>query len=107
MDSAIVTKWLDFFYSLNDNFYTMKLNDETAAKKVYDAAIKRFNRAHELWFGDVNMLTLHTKDYLDIIKIANLINNGDTIKAMKQIYNLDTEVRDEIPQDVWDYCDKI
>ena len=81
----------------------MKLNDETAAKKVYDAAIKRFNRAHELWLGDVNMLTVHTKDYLDLIKIANLINANQLTKAMKQIDNLDTEVRDEIPQDVWDY----
>lgn len=85
----------------------MKLNDETAAGKVYDVALKRFNEAHKLWFGDVEMLKVQTTDYLDLIKIANLINNGDTTKAMKQIYNLDTEVRDYIPQDVWDYCDKI
>ena len=85
----------------------MKINDETAAQKVYDVAIARFNKAHKLWLGDVDMLNVQTKDYLDIIKIANLINNGDKVKAMKQIYNLDTEVRDYIPQDVWDYCDKV
>jgi hypothetical protein len=85
----------------------MKLNNETAAGKVYDVAIKRFNKAHELWLGDVEMLTLQSKDYLDLVKIANLINAGEKAKAMKQIYNLDTEVRDYIPQDVWNYCDKI
>jgi hypothetical protein len=53
------------------------------------------------------MLTLQSKDYLDLVKIANLINAGEKAKAMKQIYNLDTEVRDYIPQDVWNYCDKI
>jgi hypothetical protein len=82
----------------------MKLNDETAAGKVYDAAIKRFNRAHELWLGDVDMLNVHAKDYLDIIKVANLINAGERAKAMKKMYDLDTEVRDEIPNDVWNYC---
>lgn len=84
----------------------MKLNYETAARKVHDAAIKRFNRAHELWIGDLNMLTVHTKDYLDIVKIGDLINAAQPTKAMKQIYDLDTEVRDEIPQDVWDWLVK-
>ena len=53
------------------------------------------------------MLKVQTSDYLDLVKIANLINNGQTLKAMKKIHDLDTEVRDEIPQDVWDYCDRI
>lgn len=84
-----------------------KLTDETAAGKVYDAAIKRFNRSHELFLGDVEMLKVQTSDYLDLVKIANLINAGEILTAMKKIYHLDTEVRDEIPQDVWDYCDRI
>ena len=49
----------------------MKLTDETAAGKVYDAAIKRFNRNHELFLGDVEMLKVQTSDYLDLVKIAN------------------------------------
>ena len=85
----------------------MKLTDETASRKVYDVAINRFNRCHKLWLGDVGMMKVQSNDYLDLLKIANLINAGDLIKAMKQIYDLDTEVRDEIPDDVWNYCDKI
>ena len=85
----------------------MKLTDETASAKVYDVAINRFNRCHKLWLGDVAMMKVQTSDYLDLLKIANLIHAGDLIKAMKQIYDLDTEVRDEIPDDVWNYCDKI
>ena len=85
----------------------MKLTDETASQKVYDAAIARFTKAHNLWNGDLEMLKVHTKDYLDLVEIANLIDAGENIKALRKIHKLDTEVRDEIPQDVWDYCDKI
>ena len=84
-----------------------KLTDETAAQKVYEVAIKRFTDSHYIWLGDVEMMKTQSGDYLDLIKIANLINNGDTIKAMKKMYDLDTEVRDYIPDDVWHYCDKI
>lgn len=85
----------------------MNLTNETASQKVYDAAIARFTKAHNLWNGDIQMLTMHTKDYLDLVKIANLIDAGDTVKAMIRIHKLDTELRDEIPNDVWNFCDKI
>jgi hypothetical protein len=85
----------------------MKLTNETASQKVYDAAIARFTKAHDLWNGDIEMLTMHTKDYLDLVKIANLIDDDQMVKAMSKMYKLDTEVRDAIPQDVWDHCDKI
>lgn len=84
-----------------------KLTDETAAQKVYEVALGRFTDAHYQWLGDAEMMKVQGSDYLDLIKIANLINNGDTVKAMKKMQDLDTEVRDYIPDDVWNYCDKI
>lgn len=84
-----------------------KLTDETAASKLFDAALARFTNAHKNFAGDIGMMKVQGSDYLDLTAIANLIKDGETSRAMKKMYDLDTEVRDDIPQDVWDYCDKI
>lgn len=81
----------------------MKLNNETAAEKIYDAALKRFNNAHEIWLGDVHMMQVQTDDYLDLIKVANLVNNEQLGEAAKAMFILDTEVRDTIPDDVFNW----
>lgn len=81
----------------------MKLNNETAAKKIYDAALKRFNIAHQIFLGDVHMMNVYTDDYLDLIKVANLVNNEQLGEAAKAMFILDTAVRDTIPDEVFNW----
>ena len=78
---------------------------ETAARKVWEAAGNRFNNAHKTWAleGDVKMMEIQTKDYLDILKIADLINSDEIKKAARKVMDLDTEVRDDIPDDVYNW----
>lgn len=80
-----------------------KLNCETAADKLYEVAIKRFTDSHYLWLGDVQMMKTQSNDYLDLIKIANLVNGNDISRAAKAMFALDTEVRDYIPSNVFNW----
>jgi len=79
------------------------MNIETAARKVWKAAGNRFNEAHKNWEGDSKMMLIQTKDYLDIIEIADLINSEEIKKAARKVMDLDTEVRDDIPSDVFNW----
>lgn len=83
------------------------LTNETAAQAVYDAAILHFTQSHNIWAGDVRMMKTMTANYLDFIKIANLIQNDQTIKAHAKMCRLDPELRNDIPESVWEHCDKI
>jgi hypothetical protein len=81
----------------------MKLNNETVAEMIYSAAYERFNKAHKAWSKDAKMMQVMTDDYLDLIKIAHLVDSDELNKATKAMFNLDTEVRDDIPEKAYNW----
>ena len=83
------------------------LTNETAAQFVYDAAIRHFTQSHNIWAGDARMMKTMTANYLDLIKIANLIKNDQAVKARSKMCRLDPEVQEDIPESVWAHCDII
>jgi hypothetical protein len=51
---------------------------------------------------DAQMRSMHTDDYEDLCVIANLIEGGADKRSISlAIRNLDTVVRDEIPESVY------
>jgi hypothetical protein len=77
------------------------------AIQLKEAADKYLAWSNKGWAGDAKMLAVGESDYEDLISIALLIEQDEfNNKAIgKAIRNLDTFIRDSIPQNIYDlYC---
>lgn len=73
-----------------------------SAKALAVAALKWLNGHHNIWPTDQEMLKAGTSDYLDLMEIVNMIEAGAEKKAIaKAMWALDTIVRDQIPNKVY------
>lgn len=67
------------------------------AIKLYEAAVKYKQSLGQLYISPV-----YQKDFEDLTSIANMIENNEDAKAIqKAMWNLDTAVRDVIPNKVY------
>ena len=72
------------------------------AKALAVAALKWLNDHHNTWPTDREMLKAGTSDYLDLMEIVNMIEALAEKKAIaKAMWALDTNVRDQIPNKVY------
>ena len=77
----------------------MKNEHAIVLKKAADKYLAWHNKAFE---GDSDMIEFGKKDYDDLISIAGMIENGEDVRKIgKAMWNLDTAVRDVIPDDVF------
>jgi hypothetical protein len=84
----------------------MKLKHPNAIQ-LKEAADKYLAWNNKGWTGDAKMLAVGEKDHEDLISIALMIEQDEfNNKAIgKAIRNLDTFIRDSIPQNIYDiYC---
>jgi hypothetical protein len=84
----------------------MKLKHPNAIKLV-EAADKYLAWNNKSWHGDAKMLAVGKKDHEDLISIALMIEQDEfnTIPIRKAIRNLDTFIRESIPDNIYDiYC---
>lgn len=67
------------------------------AKKLYEAAVEYKQSLGELYLSPV-----YQQDFEDLTSIANMIENNESSEAIqKAMWNLDTAVRDVIPNKVY------
>ena len=85
----------------------MKMNKISAARMVKDAAQDRIDFARNEFPDDDNSLELATEDAKALNKIADMILHADYEMAYNSIEDLDTAVRDEIPQLVYAFLDRM
>jgi hypothetical protein len=70
-----------------------------AARHYRDIGLKYWNGMSD---RDAQMRSMHNADYEDLCIIANLIEGGADKRSISlAIRNLDTAVRDEIPESVY------
>lgn len=84
----------------------MNLNHPSAIK-LRDVATKYRDKLYNNFKNDKDMLKCAEQDYIDLMSIAIMIEENEfNNKAIaKAIRNLDTIVRDTIPDDIYDlYC---
>ena len=77
------------------------------AIKLHDAATKYRVNLYKRFKSDENMLKMAEQDYIDLMSIAIMIEENEfkTKAIARAIGNLDTIVRDTIPNDIYDrYC---
>ena len=80
-----------------------KLTNEHALL-VAQCAFKWLEHSHKNWPDDKDMLKAGTSDYLDLMGIAIKIEQGaPKQKIAKEMWNLDTIVRDQIPNSVYNF----
>jgi hypothetical protein len=85
----------------------MKLTNPNALK-LKETADKYLAWSNKGWSGDAKMLAVGEKDHEDLMSIALLIEQDEfNNKAIgNAIRNLDTFIRESIPQNIYDrYCE--
>lgn len=78
------------------------------ALKLKAVADKYLACNQESFSGDAKMLTVGEKDYADFMNIALMIEQDEfnTIPIRRAIRNLDTFIREYIPDNIYDlYCE--
>jgi hypothetical protein len=67
------------------------------AKKLYEAAVN-----YKQSLGALNLSPVYQQDFENLTSIATMIENNEDAKAIqKAMWNLDTAVRDVIPNKVY------
>lgn len=74
------------------------------AQQVAARAFKWVTHSHNTWQDDLGMLKSGATDYLDLMEIAIMIESNQPKKNIaRKMWDLDTVVRDEIPNQVYDF----
>lgn len=67
------------------------------ANNLYEAAVK-----YKQSLGELSISPVYQQDFEDLTSIANMIENNEDAKAIqKAMWDLDTAVRDVIPNKVY------
>jgi len=77
--------------------------------KITKAMLNEFEKAIKAWdcpdslTSDKSMVNCYNKDRRDLMVVLNNLKKGNFQKAHDKLYWLDTIVRDQVPNDVYDY----
>jgi hypothetical protein len=85
----------------------MKMNKISAARLLRQVAKDRVDFARNEFPDDASSLELAQSDFRDLNRIASMIEYADYNMAYNKIGDLDTAVRDEIPQLVYAFLDRM
>ena len=78
-------------------------------KKLTKIQLAKFEKAIKAWVcpdsltSDESMVNCYAKDRRDLTVVLNNLKKGNFKKAHDKLYWLDTIVRDQVPNDVYDY----
>jgi hypothetical protein len=88
-----------------DAWICPNLPKPTKLTKGLAKVIKRYldDVKREIAAEDYGMANCYATDALDLIDIMSEVNAGNQATARRKIENLDTAVRDYIPEDVWQW----
>lgn len=82
------------------------MNNARAGIYMKEASEKYLKYWQVAWKGEkeyLENLRISYKDAADLFCIGQYLEEDNFEKARKLAWNLDTAVREEIPDDVWDY----
>jgi hypothetical protein len=82
------------------------MNKKALANKVRKEAQSSFTKSINRFKDDMSMVKMFASDLVDTYEVANLIEEGDVLKAAKKAWDMDTAARDEIHQDFWAEVEK-
>lgn len=77
--------------------------DIQISELMYEHAHMYYQHGLVTWKNDKSMNDMYDSDYADLKHIAKLIEDGSPHAAGDYADRLDTAVRDEIPNEVWEY----
>jgi hypothetical protein len=76
--------------------------------KLTNKMMDKFKRSIIKWTGlNSAMKHVYAKDRKDLREVYNLLRQKEFEKAKEKAYWLDTIVRDQIPEDVYNFMDNI
>jgi hypothetical protein len=77
--------------------------------KLIKQMMKEFKKKIAEWKADPEdlkyMITVYAEDRKNLTRVYNLLEKGKVKQAAKEAWSLDTIVRDQIPEDVYDFME--
>jgi len=101
MKKVITTKLIDM--EPNTDLKPTPKATKSAAEQIEEAAKKWEKHGTQMFSKDPQMVAAYMKDKADLMMIAALLRKEQYEQALINAGNLDTIVRDTIPQPAWDF----
>lgn len=71
-------------------------------RAILKATKAMINKAFATWDDDIDMLSMHAHDMVDMLKVAAALRDKGMPAASRLARNMDTSAREELPQSFYD-----